>query len=164
MHFNTRFLETTQSWFGGGIDLTPCLDFRKEKQSFHKSLEKLCSKHDETYYSKYKKWCDEYFFIKHRNETRGVGGIFFDYLNSGNIKKDFSFTKDVGNYFLEYVEKIIKEKKDLEWTDSDKEKQHLKRGRYVEFNLVYDRGTKFGLETGGNTDAILMSLPPKAKW
>jgi coproporphyrinogen III oxidase len=164
MHFNTRFLETTKNWFGGGIDLTPCLKFNKEKKSFHDSLEKLCDKHDNTYYSKYKKWCDEYFFIKHRNETRGVGGIFFDYLNSGNMRKDFLFTKDVGKYFLEYVEKTIVEKKDLDWTDSDKEKQYLKRGRYVEFNLVYDRGTKFGLETGGNTDAILMSLPPQAKW
>ena len=163
MHFNTRFLVTTKQWFGGGMDLTPCLNFENEKASFHKGLKSMCDRHNTSYYSKYKKWCDEYFFIKHRNESRGVGGIFFDYLNT---KKDvdFLFVKDVCRYFLKYVDKILTEKKDLSWTDSDKEKQYLKRGRYVEFNLVYDRGTKFGLETGGNTEAILMSLPPIAKW
>jgi coproporphyrinogen III oxidase len=164
MHFNTRYLETTKKWFGGGMDLTPCLNFQNEAKIFHMGLNKMCDKHDVLYYEKYKKWCDEYFFIKHRNEARGVGGIFFDYLHTNEMGKDFLFVKDVGKYFVHYVEKIIKEKKDLSWSEEDKKKQFLKRGRYVEFNLVYDRGTKFGLETGGNTDAILMSLPPVAKW
>ena len=164
MHFNTRFLKTTKSWFGGGMDLTPCLDFKREEKIFHYGLKNMCNMHDRLYYDKYKKWCDEYFFIKHRNEARGVGGIFFDYLSTNTIKNDFSFVKDVGKYFLNYVDQIIKEKKDLSWSNKDKEKQFIKRGRYVEFNLLYDRGTKFGLETGGNTEAILMSLPPMAKW
>ena len=164
MHFNTRFLETTKTWFGGGMDLTPCLNFHKEKKIFHQGLKKMCNVHDRLYYDKYKKWCDEYFFIEHRNEPRGVGGIFFDYLSTNKTEKDYAFVKDVGKYFYNYVEKIIKEKKDLTWSKHDKEKQFIKRGRYVEFNLVYDRGTKFGLETGGNTEAILMSLPPLAKW
>ena len=163
MHFNTRFLVTTKKWFGGGMDLTPCLSFTNEKKTFHQDLKSMCDSHDSFYYPKYKKWCDEYFFIKHRNEPRGIGGIFFDYLNTKQ-ELDFLFVKDVGKFFLKYVDKILTEKKDLNWTDSDKKKQYLKRGRYVEFNLVYDRGTKFGLETGGNTEAILMSLPPVAKW
>jgi coproporphyrinogen III oxidase len=146
------------------IPPTPCLNFKKEEIIFHKGLHEMCDKHDGLYYEKFKKWCDEYFYIKHRNEARGVGGIFFDYLCTSDIRKDFSFVKDVGKYFINYTENIIKEKKDLPWSKEDKEKQLHKRGRYVEFNLVYDRGTKFGLETGGNTDAILMSLPPIAKW
>tara|TARA_Y100000816_G_scaffold72866_1_gene48993 strand:+ start:8933 stop:9739 length:807 start_codon:yes stop_codon:yes gene_type:complete len=164
MHFNTRFLSTTQSWFGGGMDITPCLEFDTEKKEFHKSLRSMCDKHNLDYYPKYKKWCDDYFFLKHRNEPRGIGGIFFDYLNSDNQDADFLYVKDVGIFFENYVNKIISSHKKMSWTESDKERQLIKRGRYVEFNLLYDRGTKFGLETGGNTEAILMSLPPLAKW
>ena len=124
----------------------------------------MCDRHDSTYYLKYKKWCDEYFFLKHRNEARGIGGIFFDYLNNDDFEKDFDFIYDVGNFFHKYVNQIIKKNKDKNWTKEDRKHQLIKRGRYVEFNLLYDRGTKFGLETGGNTEAILMSLPPLAEW
>ena len=124
----------------------------------------MCDKHDNDYYPKFKKWCDEYFFIKHRNEPRGVGGIFFDYLNEGDSLSEFQFVKDVGLFFHDYVDNILKKNKDKTWDDNDKKKQFIKRGRYVEFNLLYDRGTKFGLETGGNVDAILMSMPPQASW
>ena len=164
MHFNTRYLSTTQTWFGGGIDITPCLEFEKEAQNFHNNLKSMCDKHDNDYYPKFKKWCDEYFFIKHRNEPRGVGGIFFDYLNEGDSLSEFQFVKDVGLFFHDYVDNILKKNKDKTWDDNDKKKQFIKRGRYVEFNLLYDRGTKFGLETGGNVDAILMSMPPQASW
>ena len=124
----------------------------------------MCDKYNQDYYPKYKKWCDEYFFIKHRNEARGIGGIFFDYLNEGDSNSEFEFVKDVGIFFHDYVDDIIQRKKDDEWEDDDKVRQLLKRGRYAEFNLLYDRGTKFGLETGGNVDAILMSMPPQANW
>tara|TARA_Y100001970_G_C14105585_1_gene787905 strand:- start:51 stop:857 length:807 start_codon:yes stop_codon:yes gene_type:complete len=164
MHFNTRYLSTTKSWFGGGMDITPCLEYSKETKIFHNSLKSMCDLHDKSYYPKHKKWCDDYFFIKHRNEPRGVGGIFFDYLSSDDPNADFLYVKDVGTFFHNYVDKIISSYKDLSWTKSDKELQLIKRGRYVEFNLLYDRGTKFGLETGGNTEAILMSLPPLARW
>ena len=164
MHFNTRYLTTTKSWFGGGMDLTPCLDFEDESQFFHKELEHICNKYDSNYYPKYKKWCDEYFYLKHRKEPRGIGGIFFDHLNSGNQKNDFEFVKDVGKFFLKHALHLINNNKDKVWTSNEKDTQLIKRGRYVEFNLLYDRGTKFGLETGGNTDAILMSMPPIANW
>ena len=124
----------------------------------------MCDRHDSAYYPKYKKWCDEYFFLKHRNEPRGIGGIFFDYLNNDDFENDFHFIQDVGSFFHEYVDQIITKNKDRNWTKEERQLQLVKRGRYVEFNLLYDRGTKFGLETGGNTEAILMSLPPLAEW
>ena len=164
MHFNTRFLSTSESWFGGGMDITPANSFEEESKFFHTGLKKMCDRHDIAYYEKYKKWCDEYFFLKHRNEARGIGGIFFDNLHTDNVNNDFNFVKDVGIYFNNYIERIINKYKDIEWSEADKHRQLLKRGRYVEFNLLYDRGTKFGLETGGNTDAILMSMPPLAVW
>ena len=164
MHFNTRYLVTQKSWFGGGMDITPCLDFTAEKKQFHENLKEMCNKHDKDYYPKYKKWCDDYFFLKHRNEARGIGGIFFDHLNNDNFENDFCFIQDVGKFFHEYVNQIITVNKKKKWTKKDRNLQLIKRGRYVEFNLLYDRGTKFGLETGGNTEAILMSLPPIAEW
>ena len=164
MHFNTRFLSTTKTWFGGGMDLTPCTNFKKETLIFHKDLKKICDRHNPNYYAKYKKWCDEYFYLKHRKEPRGIGGIFYDHLHSENQIADLSFTKDIGKYFSNYATEYIKKTIDKKWTDKQKKMQLVKRGRYVEFNLLYDRGTKFGLETGGNTEAILMSMPPVAHW
>tara|TARA_B100001093_G_scaffold417308_1_gene408226 strand:- start:99 stop:623 length:525 start_codon:yes stop_codon:yes gene_type:complete len=163
MHFNTRFISTTQSWFGGGIDITPSIKDINEKNKFHKTLEVMCNHHDKKYYKKYKKWCDEYFFLPHRNETRGVGGIFFDYKND-DFEKDFKFIRDVGVTFQMLFNNIIQKKIKKKWTLKDKEFQYIKRGRYTEFNLLYDRGTKFGLQTNGNVEGILMSLPPIAKW
>ena len=163
MHFNTRYLKTQKSWFGGGIDFTPCLSFAQEK-NYHSSLKELCDKFNSNYYPEFKKNCDNYFFLKHRKEPRGIGGIFFDYLNSNNWEHDFQFVKTVGEFFKDYSINIINNLKKEAWTESDKNLQLLKRSRYVEFNLLYDRGTKFGLETGGNTDAIMMSMPPLAKW
>ena len=163
MHFNTRFICTQKNWFGGGMDVTPCLFDNKEKKHFHNELKKICDFHNKKYYSKYKKWCDEYFYLPHRNEPRGIGGIFFDY-KMDNWEKDFSFIKDVGVTFADLVRKIVEKKMFLKWTKKEKEIQLLKRGRYAEFNLLYDRGTKFGLNSGGNSDAILMSMPPNAKW
>ena len=163
IHFNTRFICTQKNWFGGGMDATPCLVDFKEKKIFHKELRKMCDLHDKKYYPKYKKWCDEYFYLPHRKETRGIGGIFFDY-KMNNWEKDFLFVKDVGITFANLVDKIVRKKMFLKWTKKDKEIQLLKRGRYVEYNLLYDRGTKFGLNSGGNPEAILMSMPPNAKW
>jgi coproporphyrinogen III oxidase len=145
------------------MDVTPCLVDNKEKKYFHNKLKKICDFHNKKYYSKYKKWCDEYFYLPHRNEPRGIGGIFFDY-KMDNWEKDFSFIKDVGITFADLVKKIVEKKMFLKWTKKEKEIQLLKRGRYAEFNLLYDRGTKFGLNSGGNPDAILMSMPPNAKW
>ncbi|MBA24827.1 MAG: oxygen-dependent coproporphyrinogen oxidase [Candidatus Marinimicrobia bacterium] len=164
IHFNSRYLNTEKSWFGGGMDITPSNEFDKEKKVFHKKLKFICDKHDPSYYLHHKKWCDDYFFLKHRNEPRGIGGIFFDHLNTGDFKNDFEYIIDIGNFFSTYVNDLIIKYKDIKWTEQQKEIQLLKRGRYVEFNLLYDRGTKFGIETGGNTDAILMSMPPNAKW
>lgn len=164
MHFNTRYIETTKSWFGGGGDLTPSYPSESETAEFHTAFKQACDKHNSEYYPKFKKACDEYFFLKHRNEPRGVGGIFYDYLNSGNFDNDFAFTKDVGLATLEVFPKIIRKKMNLSWTKEQKDYQLIKRGRYVEFNLLYDRGTTFGLATGGNTEAILMSLPPEVRW
>ena len=163
MHFNTRFISTTQQWFGGGMDVTPSKKDNLEKKDFHKDLMKMCNRHNKNYYKKYKKWCDEYFYLPHRKEPRGIGGIFFDYKND-NFEKDFKFVRDVGVTFQMLFNKIIRKKLNRKWTLNDKELQYIKRGRYAEFNLLYDRGTKFGLQTGGNVEGILMSLPPLAKW
>ena len=163
MHFNTRYICTTQDWFGGGMDLTPSIKDKNEKKEFHKILKKMCDRHNKNYYSKYKKWCDEYFYLPHRKEPRGIGGIFFDYKKD-NFEKDFKFVRDVGTTFQKIFQNTIRKKINKKWNLKDKELQYIKRGRYVEFNLLYDRGTKFGLQTGGNVQGILMSLPPTAKW
>ena len=163
MHFNTRYICTTHEWFGGGMDVTPSKKDLNEKKEFHQTLKNMCNRHNKDYYSKYKKWCDNYFFLPHRKEPRGIGGIFFDYKKD-NFEKDFKFVQDVGVTFQQIFEKIIRKKMKKKWTDRDKEMQYIKRGRYAEFNLLYDRGTKFGLQTGGNVEGILMSLPPLAKW
>ena len=163
MHFNTRYICTTQQWFGGGMDFTPSKKDSLEKKNIHKNLKTMCDRHSKNYYRKYKKWCDEYFYLPHRNEARGIGGIFFDYKND-NFEKDFKFVRDVGVTFQMLFNEIIKKKIKRKWNLKDKEFQYIKRGRYAEFNLLYDRGTKFGLQTGGNVEGILMSLPPIAKW
>ena len=162
MHFNTRFIVTSKSWFGGGIDLTPSFSDFNEKKYFHSRLKKVC-KDNKKNYKRFKLWCDQYFYLPHRKEPRGIGGIFFDYEN-GNWEKDFKFIREVGLNFLDLSNNIILKKMKVSYNKRDKEKQMYKRGRYIEFNLLYDRGTKFGLNSGGNTEAILMSLPPKAKW
>jgi len=163
MHFNTRYIFTSHGWFGGGMDVTPCFKDNKLKIWFHKELKKCCNNHDKKYYKKYKNWCDKYFYLPHRKEPRGIGGIFFDYKNK-NWEKDFAFVRDVGITFKKIFKHIIKIKNKKKWNKKKKEIQYIKRGRYVEFNLLYDRGTKFGLKTNGNIEAILMSLPPIAKW
>ena len=160
MHFNTRYLKTGIEWFGGGMDFTPCLSF--DKESYHAELKKMCDEYDKTYYPKFSKACDEYFYLPHRKETRGVGGLFFEYHNPKDMS--FDFVKNVGTTFKDLLESTVLETMDLEYTEEDKKAQLVKRGRYVEFNLMYDRGTKFGFKTGGNIDAILMSLPPLVKW
>ena len=163
MHFNTRFICTKKNWFGGGMDVTPAIKDVNEKNNIHKKLKLMCDQHDKKYYAKYKKWCDEYFYLPHRGEARGIGGIFFDYKKD-NFEKDFKFVRDVGVTFQMLFNNIIRKKISKKWTLREKEKQYIKRGRYAEFNLLYDRGTKFGLQTGGNVEGILMSLPPIAKW
>ena len=163
MHFNTRYICTTKQWFGGGMDVTPSKKDDLEKKDFHKILKKMCERHNKNYYKKYKKWCDRYFYLHHRKEARGIGGIFFDYKND-NFEKDFTFVRDVGVTFQILFNKIIRNKFKKKWSIHDKETQYLKRGKYIEFNLLHDRGTKFGLQTGGNVEGILMSLPPLAKW
>jgi len=167
-HFNTRHIVTTKSWFGGGGDLTPMIAKRREAahpntRAFHDAFKRACDAHGEDYYERFSKWCDEYFYIKHRGETRGVGGIFYDYLET-DWDKDFAFTCDVGRAFLNVYPSIIRATMNEPWTAAEKEEQLVRRGRYAEFNLVYDRGTKFGLMTGGNAEAILMSLPPEVHW
>ena len=163
-HMNTRLIVTSKTWFGGGGDITPMKPSKVMSREFHNDLKNSCNRHNENYYDEFKKWADEYFLIKHRNETRGDGGIFFDYINTGNWEKDFSFIRDIGETFLNSYSSIIKKTKNLPWNEKDREDQLIKRGRYAEFNLIYDRGTLFGLKTGGNIDAILMSLPPEVKW
>ena len=162
VHFNTRFVVTSKKWFGGGMDVTPSLKDSNEKKLVHKNLKLLCNNNKKSY-KNYKKWCDDYFLIKHREETRGIGGIFFDYLYK-DWEKNFKFVRDVGIGFIEITKMLIEKKRFLKWTKKQKHNQLIKRGKYVEFNLLYDRGTKFGLNTGGNIDAIFMSLPPDAKW
>lgn len=164
VHMNTRYIETGKSWFGGGSDLNPSIENIEDTEVFHKAFEIACNKHNPEYYQKFKAWADEYFFIKHRKEARGVGGIFFDYLNSEKFADDFAFTQDVGKTFLKIYPEIVAKHMNKTWTEEQRDVQLIKRGRYAEFNLVYDRGTKFGFLTGGNIEAILMSLPPLAKW
>jgi len=161
-HFNTRFIVTSKEWFGGGVDATPSFDDKKERILFHQKLKNVCKLNNKDY-NMYKNWCDTYFYLPHRKEPRGIGGIFFDY-EAKNWEKNFKFVQDLGIAFIDITKKIILNKKKLIWSEKNKEQQLYKRGRYVEFNLLYDRGTKFGLNSGGNIDSILMSLPPLAKW
>jgi coproporphyrinogen III oxidase len=163
-HMNTRHIATAKRWFGGGGDLTPTYPVAEDTQHFHDAFRQACEAHPVADYPRYKAWCDEYFFIKHRNEPRGVGGIFFDYLDSGDWQADFAFVQDVGRAFKHAYADIIRRRMDDAWTDDQKADQLVRRGRYVEFNLLYDRGTRFGLMTGGNPDAILMSMPPEVRW
>lgn len=163
VHMNTRHIVTSKSWFGGGADLTPMYPDEKDTADFHAAFKTCCDRHDPDYHPKFKKWCDEYFFLPHRNEPRGIGGIFYDYLEN-DWEKDFAFTRDVGETFLAAYPAIVRRHMDKSWTQEQREHQLVRRGRYVEFNLLYDRGTQFGLKTGGNTEAILMSMPPEVKW
>ena len=168
-HMNTRMLVTGKGdkkkiWFGGGGDLTPTFNDIESSNIFHRDLKNICDKYDKSYYPKFKGWCDDYFYLPHREEPRGVGGIFFDYLCNEDWDKDFSFVQDIGSIFLSSYLSIIKNKMNKKFSEKDREFQLIKRGRYVEFNLLYDRGTIFGLKTGGNTEAVLMSLPPKVSW
>ena len=164
VHMNTRHIVTTRSWFGGGADLTPMVPVEADTASFHAAMKAACDAHDATYYPRFKKWCDEYFYLSHRGEPRGVGGIFFDDLDSGDHGRDFAFARAVGEAFLDVYPRIVRSHMDEPWTPAEREHQLVRRGRYVEFNLLHDRGTKFGLMTGGNVEAILMSLPPEVKW
>ncbi len=162
-HMNTRFIMTTRTWFGGGCEIPPTFNDATIEKYFHKNLKTVCKKYNKDFYKNFKKNCDNYFFLPHRNESRGAGGIFFDQLE-GNWEESFNFTKDVGATFLDIFSNIVRSNFSNVWTNKQKEMQLIKRGRYVEFNLLYDRGTTFGLNTGGNTEAILMSLPPLVQW
>ncbi|MCE2716353.1 MAG: oxygen-dependent coproporphyrinogen oxidase [Pseudomonadota bacterium] len=164
VHMNTRHIVTTKSWFGGGADLTPSMPLEEDTAAFHQAFKECCDSHDAGYYDRFKQWCDEYFYLKHRKEMRGIGGIFYDYVNTGDFEADKAFNKSVGETFLKVYPKIVRRRMEMTWGDVETQKLQHKRSRYVEFNLIYDRGTHFGLKTGGNTDAILMSMPPSASW
>ncbi|PZX09481.1 oxygen-dependent coproporphyrinogen oxidase [Celeribacter halophilus] len=165
VHMNTRMFWTPHGWwFGGGSDLNPCIEYDEDTKAFHAVQKEHCDRHDPAYYPRFKAWADEYFYIPHRGRARGVGGIFYDDLNTGDWEKDFAFTQDVGRAFLPAFLGVTEKRRDTPWTEADKDRQLVHRGLYAEYNLVYDRGTKFGLETGHNPDAVLMSLPPMAKW
>jgi coproporphyrinogen III oxidase len=169
VHMNTRFLSTADSWFGGGADLTPMLGEQRSQEAddaklFHAAMKGACDPFDPEWHAKYKAWCDEYFFLPHRNEPRGIGGIFYDRHNSGDFERDFGFTRAVGEAFLEVYPKIVRHRMDEPWTDEDRAEQLMRRGRYVEFNLLYDRGTMFGFKQGANIDTLLSSMPPMVAW
>ena len=169
VHMNTRFLSTGQSWFGGGADLTPMLDEQRSQTAddavmFHRAMQGACDRFDPEWYPRFKAWCDEYFYLPHRGETRGVGGIFYDRHDTGDFERDFAFTRAVGEAFLAVYPKIVRHRMDEPWTEDDRAEQLVRRGRYVEFNLLYDRGTMFGLKAGGNIETILSSMPPLVAW
>lgn len=169
VHMNTRFLSTAQGWFGGGADLTPLLADQRRQDApdatlFHAAMRDACDAHDSSYYNKFKEWADRYFFLPHRNTARGVGGIFYDHLNTGDFARDFSFTRDVGEALLDVYPRIVRKRMMEPWTAAEREEQLACRGLYVEFNLLYDKGTMFGLQTGGNIETILSSMPPLVSW